>query len=103
METVGLFGTPDPGDASKVVFSGSVVQLGLGIGTTAPVAEPSAARVIIFPTVTATLRYAVGSEGVDQESLNNLELLLRYRDGDGRVVEPSWRLLFLLAQVILAP
>jgi hypothetical protein len=85
---VGSVGTVDPRDISKVVFAGSIVQLGFGIGglETAATSGAVAARVTLFPEVTATIRYAVPPEGVTGVALGELALLLRYRDGDGRVV-----------------
>ena len=83
MYSVGSVGTVDPGDASKVVFAGSVVQLGLGIGGIEP-ARANNPEAIVRPSVTATIRYGVTPDS-DGAELGSLMLVLRYRPGDGRV------------------
>lgn len=87
--SVGSAGTVDVKDLSKVIFTKSIVQLGLGIAP--PMVTNKVARAkpvkVMGTKVTATIRY-----GVTQEGLGGLlhpglvELNLRYRDGDGRVV-----------------
>jgi hypothetical protein len=88
MFSVGSVGTVDPRDINKVVFAGSIVQLGFGVGglESSAARMAPAARTIAFPHVTATIRYGVPPEGLSGSVLGNLALKLRYRDGDGRVV-----------------
>jgi hypothetical protein len=87
MFSVGSVGAVDPRDVGKVVFAGSIAQLGFGIGGLEPlVAASAAARVIALPEVTATIRYGVPPEGVIGKELRDVALQLRYRDGNGRVV-----------------
>lgn len=87
MYSVGSVGAVDPGDISKVVCGGSVIQLGRGIGGLEPPAAVSgpeaAAPAIGFPRVTATVRYSVPPDV--RGELGGLMLVLRYRSGDGHV------------------
>jgi hypothetical protein len=83
----GSTGIVDPRDAAKVVFAGSIVQLGVGVSGLEEVAkEAFAAHAPAFPQTSATIRYDVPPEGVDGRTVGDLALQLRYRDGDGRVV-----------------
>jgi hypothetical protein len=85
MYSVGSVGTVDPADAGKVVFAGSVAQLsGNRPGKTEP-AQADTPEVILFPTVSATIRYEVTPDS-DGAELGSLMLLLRYSPGQGGVL-----------------
>jgi hypothetical protein len=94
MLSAGSLGVVNPGDAGKIIFFGSIVQLGVGVGglELAAVDETVASRVwsqasaVVFPQTSATLRYDVPPEGVQGWAVGNLQLQLRYRNGSGRVV-----------------
>jgi hypothetical protein len=90
--SVGSAGTVDVRDLGKVLFAKSVVQLGPGIAP--PVLSTKATRTKAVKAagtnVTATIRYGVTQEGFGGILEAGLvELNLRYRDGDGRVIA-SW-------------
>lgn len=82
--SVGSVGMVDVGDISKVVFGGSVAQLGHGVGGIV-VNHGVVARVISLPQTTATIRYAVTAEGFQGTELGLWRLQMRYRTGIGRV------------------
>jgi len=82
--SVGSTGAIDVGDIGKVIFSGSVVQLGDGAGGVV-VNHSTAAQAILLPQVTATIRYEVAPADINGTALGNWKLQMRYRSGNGRV------------------
>ena len=85
--SVGSAGVVDSSDVGKIVFIGSIAQLGVGI--LPPVAETSVSapideRVgIPIPKETATIRYPVQQEELGDDVVRLL--VVRYRDGNGSV------------------
>ena len=69
--SVGSAGTLDPANEGKILFDGAIAQLGVSlIGVVgAPSARAEAAERLLFPRISATIRYAVtvpdGIDGVD--------------------------------------
>jgi hypothetical protein len=82
--SIGSGGVVDVGDLTKVVFGGSVAQLGHGIGGIA-VTRSTIARAISLPQTTATIRYAVPEDGFQGTAVGVWRLQMRYRTGTGRV------------------
>jgi hypothetical protein len=84
--SVGSVGVMNNTDAGKVVFIGSIAQLGVGIGgaTTGSVG-PRIEERIGLPTVTATLRYPVQGTDLGNQAPGVWNLTVRYRDGNGSV------------------
>lgn len=85
--SVGSVGVANSSDLNKVVFIGSIAQLGVGIGGTAGSAS---ARIeerigIPIPTETATLRYPVHEADLGDQTPGVSDLTVRYRDGNGSV------------------
>jgi hypothetical protein len=83
-------GVVNPADAHKIVCMGSIVQLGASIGgleSEAAVAPPAGGQAAApFPQTSATLRYNVPPEGLQLSEVGAWELMLRYRNGNGRVL-----------------
>jgi hypothetical protein len=84
--SVGSVGIVDSSDVGKVVFIGSIAQLGVGI--LPPLAEASVIPPIEerfripIATTTATIRYPVQEADLPDQTPN---LVVRYRDGAGSV------------------
>ncbi len=87
--SVGSVGVVDNASTGKVVFIGSIAQLGLGIiGPGLPVSAPmeERIRVIGLPTVSATIRYPVHEADLGDQPPGVWDLTVRYRDGNGSVI-----------------
>jgi hypothetical protein len=90
--SVGSVGVLNSSDAGKVLFTGSIAQLGIGVvgpqpSAAAHVEEPRIEeRMIGFPTVAATLRYPVQEVDLGDSGPGAWNLTVRYRDGNGSVV-----------------
>jgi hypothetical protein len=85
--SVGSTGVANSADLNKIVFIGSIAQLGVGIAGTAGSAS---ARIeerigIVVPTETATLRYPVREQDLGDQAPGVWDLTVRYRDGNGSV------------------
>lgn len=87
----GSLGIADPGNVSKVVFEGAVARLasevvapGGGISRTEVEAHATAAAPV-GEQVSTTIRYPV-PDRFGQAELGLWAIIIRYRDGDGRVV-----------------
>ena len=89
--SVGSVGVVDSSDVGKVVFLGSIAQLGVSI--LPPVAETSVSAPIEerfgigipIPKVTATIRYPVHEADLGNFGPSLWDLTVRYRDGNGSV------------------
>ena len=89
--SVGSVGVLNSSDGGKVLFTGSIAQLGIGIIGPLPSAgalieERRIEERIGVPTVTATLRYPVQEADLGDNSSGRVEPNVRYRDGNGSVV-----------------
>ena len=85
--SVGSVGVSNSADLNKIVFTGSIAQLGIGIGgNTGNASVPIEDRVgIPIPRETATLRYPVHAADLGDQVPGVWNLTARYRDGDGSV------------------
>ena len=87
--SVGSAGTLDPANEGKILFDGAIAQLGVSlIGVVgAPSARAEAAERLLFPRISATIRYAVTvPDGIDGVDSFKVGLQLRYRRGDGQIL-----------------
>ena len=91
--SVGSAGTLDPSSVGKILFDGAIAQLGVGLGgvvvaaSARTEARTEAAGRVFFPTISATIRYAVTApDGIDGVDSYKVALQLRYRSGDGQVI-----------------
>jgi hypothetical protein len=88
--SVGSSGVANSSDLNKVVFIGSIAQLGVGIGgsiggTAGSASAPIEERIGI-PTERATLRYPVHEADLGDDAAAGVwDLTVRYRDGNGSV------------------
>jgi hypothetical protein len=83
--SAGSSGVANSSDLSKIVFAGSIAQLGIGIGGIAGSASAHIEVTIGLPKETATLRYPVHQADLGDGAPAVWNLTVRYRDGNGSV------------------
>jgi hypothetical protein len=86
--TVGSAGIVDPGSTAKVVFSNSTVQLATGDGVLAP------SR--LTPQASATIRFPISPADMPQVQVQEMQLNINYRLGNGRVEATLWEVAYWL-------